>query len=281
MQGKNSMMIVAEIGINHNGDMDIVKKLIDVAARAGCDAVKFQKRTVEVIYTKEDLDRFRNSPWGNTNRDQKFGLELSEIDYKEIDMYVEDKGMIWFASPWDIESVDFLNQFNNEYIKVASASLTDLGLLHAIKKTGKKIILSTGMSTKYEIEIAIDTLGENLEYILACTSTYPTKPEEMNLNFIQTLEAQFPSLKIGFSNHSPSTVFCTAAAVLGVEMIEFHLTLDRSMYGSDQASSIEPKGAELICRNAKIIKEAMGDGTWTVFESEENIKQKLRKVAGN
>jgi len=272
------MMIVAEIGINHNGDIDIAKKMIDVAANAGCDAVKFQKRTIDLVYTEEELDKLRESPWGYTNRAQKEGLEFIETDYCAINKYVKELGMTWFASPWDIESVEFLNRFDNDYIKVASASVTDLKLLQAIKATGKKSILSTGMSTQCEVGFAVDVLGKNLEYILACTSTYPTKPEEINLSFIRTLKDEFPNIKVGFSNHSPSIAFCRAASVLGADMIEFHLTLDRSMYGSDQSASIEPYGAELIVKNAKVIQKALGDGKWTVYPSEEEIKKKLRKT---
>ena len=271
------MMIIAEIGINHNGNLNVAKRMIEVAARAGCDAVKFQKRTIDLVYTKEELDAFRLSPWGNTNRVQKEGLEFGKEEYDEIDQFVEECGLLWFASPWDIESVEFLAQYGCEYIKVASALLTNYALLQEIKETDRKVILSTGMSTRAEVEKALQILSPNVEYLLACTSTYPTDPSEMNLNFIDTLKEEYPFTKIGFSNHSPSTVFMTAAIALGIKALEFHLTLDRSMYGSDQASSIEPHGAEIICRNTKMIKQARGDGAWTVFQSEEEIKRKLRR----
>ena len=271
-------MIVSEIGINHNGDINIAKKLIDVACLAGCDAVKFQKRTVEIVYTPEQLDVPRESPWGTTNREQKNGLEFSKDEYKEIDKYCELKGIKWFASPWDIRSVHFLEYFDNEYIKIASASLTDYKLLKRIKKTNKDIIISTGMSTKTELDNALRIVGDNVKYILACTSTYPTKDNEMNLNFIKTLKKQYPQYKIGFSNHSPGIQYSIISAALGAEMIEFHITLDRAMYGSDQAASIETGGVMSLCKHVRNVELAMGTGNWTVFKSEEKVKKSLRRV---
>jgi len=271
--------VIAEIGINHNGDLDIAKQMINKAFLAGCDAVKFQKRDVDLVYSEEELSKQRESPWGDTNRDQKYGLEFNKSDYHAIDEYaIHTCGIPWFASPWDINSVDFLNQFDTEYIKIASASITDFELLEKIKATDKKIIISTGMSSRDEICKAVEYLNSHIEYVLACTSTYPTKPSEMNLEFINTLRRQFPKHRIGFSNHSTSVAFITAAMSLAAEMIEFHFTLDRSLYGSDQAASIEPHGMKLIVRNARILKEAMGDGQWQVFESEKAIRDKLRKT---
>ena len=273
------VFITAEIGINANGDMNLVKKLIDVASLAGCDAVKFQKRTVEMVYTPEQLDVPRKSPWGTTNREQKNGLEFDKKEYKEIDQYCERwTSMKWFASPWDIRSVHFLEYFDSQYIKIASASLTDNKLLERIRNTGKNVIISTGMSTRKELDNALKIVGENVKYILACTSTYPTVPEEMNLNFIKTLKDQYPQYKIGFSNHSPGIMFMVAAAALGAEMIEFHITLDRAMYGSDQAASIEPNGVMSLCKYIRNIEKGMGTGDWTVFDSEENVKKSLRRV---
>jgi len=272
------VMIVAECGINHNGDINLAKKLIDVACLAGCDAVKFQKRTIEIVYTPEQLDVPRESPWGTTNREQKNGLEFDRKDYKEIDRYCQIKGIQWFASPWDIRSVNFLNYFSGQYIKIASASLTDRKLLDRAANTGKDLILSTGMSAKKELDDALEIVGSRAKYILACTSTYPTVPEEMNLNFIKTLKEQYPQYKIGFSNHSPGIMFMVAAAALGAEMIEFHITLDRAMYGSDQAASIETNGVMAICKHIKNIEKGMGSGDWTVFDSEEKVKKSLRRV---
>lgn len=274
----SKVFITAEVGINGNGDMDLAKKLIDVACLAGCDAVKFQKRTVDVVYTPEQLDVPRESPWGTTNREQKYGLEFGVSDYKEIDKYCELKNIEWFASPWDVNSVEFLNIWPTKYIKIASASLTDFDLLEATMITEKDIIISTGMSTKEELDNALKIVGKNVKYILACTSTYPTVPEEMNLNFIKTLKKEYPQYKIGFSNHSPGIMFMVAAAALGAEMIEFHITLDRAMYGSDQAASIETNGVMSLCKHIRNIEKGMGTGDWTVFPSEEKVKKSLRRV---
>lgn len=274
----SKVFITAEVGINANGDIDLAKKLIDVACLAGCDAVKFQKRTIDVVYTPEQLDVPRESPWGTTNREQKNGLEFKLSDYKEIDSYCKEKNIKWFASPWDVDSVEFLNIFYSQYIKIASASLTDFKLLEAVMNTGKDIIISTGMSTKDELDNALRIVGDNVKYILACTSTYPTVPEEMNLNFIKTLKEQYPQYKIGFSNHSPGIMFMVSAAALSAEMVEFHITLDRSMYGSDQAASIETNGVMTLCKHIRNIEKGMGTGDWTVFESEEKVKENLRRI---
>ena len=271
------VLLVAEIGINHNGDLNLAKKLIDVAAFGGCDYVKFQKRTIDIVYSKEELDKYRESPWGTTNREQKHGLEFGEGAYDEIDRYCRGKNVGWFASPWDLQSVDFLMRYEPPFIKVASASLTDIDLLNRIKRTGTKVILSTGMSKKEELDNAITILGDNVEYILACTSTYPTLDDEMNMKFIRTLKKEYPEYKIGFSNHSPGIQFSLIAVALGAEMLEFHITLNRAMYGSDQAASIEPEGVIKIGKHARNISKGMGTGEWTVFDSEEAIKQKLRK----
>ncbi len=273
-----SCLTIAEIGINHNGSLTTVQKLIDAASFAGCDGVKFQKRTIASVYSKEELDKKRESPWGNTNRQQKEGLEFDFTEYQVIDKYASTKNLIWFGSPWDCESVDFLAKFNPPFIKIASALITNMELLEAVKSANIPVIISTGMSTKEEVYIAVEYLGSSLVYILACTSTYPTKAEEMNLRFITTLKKEFPKHKIGFSNHSPGIVFILAAATLGAEMIEFHITLDRTMYGSDQASSIEPFGMLRAVRNIEATQQGIGTGEWTVFPSEEIIKQKLRKI---
>lgn len=273
----SKIITVAEIGINHNGDLTTAFKLIEEAKQAGCDFVKFQKRTVEAVYTKEELDKPRQSPWGITNRDQKNGLEFSYQRYCDIDKYCQVNDVPWFASPWDIESVEFLTLFKQPYIKLASAMMTDYDIISAIKETRIPVIVSTGMTTKEELGGVLKVLGKQVEYILACTSTYPTAPEEMNLNFITTLKNEYPNYKIGFSNHSPGILFMAAAAALGAEMIEFHITLDRTMYGSDQAASIEPEGVRKICKYIHNLEVALGTGDWTVFPSEEPIKKKLRK----
>jgi N-acetylneuraminate synthase len=270
-------MIVAELGINANGDIDIAKKMIKNAKEAGCDFVKFQKRTIDVVYSKEELDKPRESPWGSTTREQKEGLEFNREEYDEIDRYCEEIGIKWFASPWDIQSVKFLEKYNCPYIKIPSALITDIDLLEEIRITKIPVIMSTGMSTQEEVRKATKYLGSQIEYLLACTSTYPTVDEEVNLRFITTLKKEYPHYRIGFSNHSPSAFFVSASAALGSEMIEFHYTLDRAMYGSDQAASIETGGMKRVVAYVRGIQRVLGTGEWTVFPSEEKIKQKLRK----
>lgn len=269
------IILVGEIGINHNGDMTNAKKLIDVAQLAGLDYVKFQKRDIDSVYAKEYLDSPRESPWGTTQREQKEGLEFNYVEYKEINDY-SSKLTGWFASPWDVKSVDFLDHFDSKFIKVASAMITDFELLESIKSKSKSVIISTGMSTKQEVDACVDFLGDQVEYILACTSTYPTKNEDMNLNFIKTLKKEYPKHRIGFSNHNAGIQFCLFSAVLGAEMIEFHVTLDRAMYGSDQSASIETSGVLKIGSHIRAIEAGMGDGNWTVTPEEEKIKEKLR-----
>jgi N-acetylneuraminate synthase len=272
------MIIVAEIGINHNGDLKLACKMMEVAKAAGCDLVKFQKRTIDKVYTKEELDRPRESPWGKTNREQKEGLELSKYDYSYIDRRSKELGIPWFASPWDVDSVDFLMRFDVPFMKVAGACVTDLELLKKIAETGKPIILSTGMSTKEEVREALRFFQGQVKYVLACTSTYPTPVDELNLKFISTLRKwKGSSWEVGYSNHSPGVAPCIAAAALGAEMIEFHMTLDRSMYGSDQAASIEPPGMFNLVKNCRNMEKALGNGEWMVFPSEEKVKAKLRK----
>jgi N-acetylneuraminate synthase len=270
--------LVIEIGINANGDIETVKKMIDIAVAAGADFVKFQKRTIETVYTKEELDAPRGSPWGTTNREQKQGLEMGSREYAEIDDHC--KGRIrWFASPWDVESVKFLSYYNLPYIKVASPMLTNMGLLEEIRKIGRPVILSTGMSTIEMIDNAIDVVGKFLvHYILHCTSTYPSTASELNLRCIQKLKLMYPWAKIGFSNHHPGLVFMAAAAALEAEMIECHMTLDRSSYGSDQASSIEPEGIFHLAKWIKNIELAIGDGTKRIYDSEVPIMNKLRRL---
>lgn len=272
-----SCKIVAEIGINANGDINIAKQLMDACRLAGVDMVKFQKRTIDAVYTKEELDRPRESPWGTTNRQQKEGLEFGLKEYFDIYQYSRVNKLPFFASPWDVASVEFLKTYNPPYMKVASASITDYKLLEAIRETNIPVIISTGMSTRDEVYAAVDWFGDQLKYILACTATYPTANNEVNLNHLQTLKKEFPKYKIGFSNHSPGIIYMVAAVALGAEMIEFHVTLDRAMYGSDQAASIEVPGILSLCKYVHRLEIAMGTGEWVVFPSEQAIKDKLRK----
>lgn len=269
--------IICEIGINHLGSLDLAKQLIDVAVANKCQYVKFQKRTIDAVYSQAELDSVRESPWGTTFRQQKEGLEFSREAYDRIDEYCKAKGIKWFASPWDHVSVRFLEHYDLPYIKFASASITDEELLQTVKETNIPVILSTGMSTKSEIDFAIDILGNQIEYILACTSTYPCPNREMNLNKIKVLKSLYPKYKIGFSNHNPGAFFIPVAVALGAEMVEFHITMDRSMYGSDQASSIEPQGVNWIVKKIQDIEDSMGNGTLEVQPGEVKIREKLRK----
>lgn len=268
--------IIAEIGINSNGSMELTKELIDKAAKSGCHAVKLQKRTIDLVYTKDELDAKRESPWGTTNRQQKEGLEFTIEQHKEIESYANSKGLDYFVSCWDEDSIDLVEKnLNVKYHKIPSALLTSRSFLEKINSTGKKVIVSTGMTSQEEIDMAISIL-DNVEYILACTSTYPTKDEEMNLNYITTLKNKYPQYKIGFSNHHSGLIGCFGSVALGAECIEFHITKDRSMYGSDQAASIE-NCDELVSGVIKMTS-ILGDGIKVVYESEKPIAQKLRKV---
>lgn len=269
--------IVAEIGINHNGDINLAKKLIDMAVFAGCDAVKFQKRTIELVYTKEELEQPRENPFGPTNGDLKRGLEFGQKEYKEIDRYCKQRGIIWFASPWDLKSVDFLEKFNVPCYKVASACLTDHQLLKYIRSKRKPIIMSTGMSTMKEIKQAIKTVGEKDLVLLHCTSTYPSKLEELNLKVIPQLRKNF-NCPIGYSGHETGIVQPVMAVLQGACLVEKHITLDRAMWGSDQAASLEPEGLNRVVRDIRNVSKCLGDGKKKVFESEIPILQKLRRV---
>lgn len=268
--------IIAEIGINHNGDMKLAKQLIRSAAKAGCDAVKFQKRTIEEVYTKEELDADRESPWGTTNREQKNGLEFNMKQYLALEKYASSYNLDFIVSCWDEKSVDDIeNNLNVKYHKVASALATDKSFLEKLNKTGKPIILSVGMMTEEEIESAVGML-DNVGYILACTSTYPTRPEEVNLKHINTLKGKYSDCRIGFSNHYSGLDACVGATCLGAECIEFHITKDRAMYGSDQPASIENVTAMVeSIRNMEIM---LGHGKKVVYDTEKPIAAKLRKV---
>jgi len=268
--------VIAEIGINHNGDLNLAKDLMLIAKNSGCDAVKFQKRDIDSVYTEEELSTYRESPWGTTNRQQKEGLEFSIDEYRGLESYSKELGLDFIISCWDNKSLDLIEgNLNVKYQKVASALLTDKSFLEKINQTGKPVILSTGMSTEEEIDAALKILN-NVVYILACTSTYPTKDEEINLNYIKTLKEKYPQYKIGFSNHASGLIPCFGSVALGSECVEFHITKDRTMYGSDQAASIE-RVDELVSGIRKM-ENIMGDGIKVVFEAEKPIAKKLRKT---
>lgn len=295
--------VVAEIGINHNGSLQIAKKMIDVAVEAGCHAVKFQKRTVPVIYTAEELakdrpvdvevvsnavqrgvlsadavKRLTDSDFKDTtNGDLKWALELTEEEYKEIDIYCSKKGIMWFASPWDEESVDFLERFNPVAYKIASASLTDDELLQYIRSKNHPVIISTGMSTMAEVEHAVELLGTKDLILLHTVSTYPANDEDLNLSVIQTLRDLFPGVVVGYSGHERGIATSVCAIALGAHMMERHMTLEYSMFGSDQAASLQPKGLALLVRDIRACEAAFGSGMKEVLPAEVPIKEKLRR----
>jgi len=273
----HACFVTAEIGINHNGDLATALRLIDAAVTAGCQAVKFQKRTVDLVYTPEELARPRENPFGPTNGDLKRGLEFGEEEYRELDRYCKEKGILWFASCWDEQSVDFMERFDPPCYKIASACLTHDDLLLKHKATGRPMILSTGMSTMEQIRHAVDVLGPDDLVVLHCTSTYPSKDEELNLRVIGTLQQAF-DCPIGYSGHEVGLQTSLAAAVLGACMVERHITLDRAMWGSDQAASVEPQGMARLVRDIRATEAAMGDGVKRVFDSEVPIMKKLRRA---
>jgi len=273
-----SICIVAEVGINHNGDMSTCKELIDVAVESGCDAVKFQKRDLEKVYTTEFLDSFRESPWGTTQREQKSGLEFDIDDYREIDGYCNEKGIEWFASAWDLNSQEFLQQFDCKYNKVASAMIVYDDLLKMIAKEGKHTFISTGMTTYKDIQNAVDIFTEeSCSFELMHTiSTYPMKEEDANLKMINTLRDKY-RCDVGYSGHEVGLAVSNAAAALGITSLERHITLDRSMYGSDQSASVEPAGLRQLVGAVRKIEKAMGDGIKRTIEAETPIAENLRQ----
>jgi N-acetylneuraminate synthase len=270
--------IIAEIGINHNGDLEITKQMIDAAAHAGVDAVKFQKRTPEICTPPEQQKQMRETPWGYiTYLDYRYKVEFGEKEYREIDRHSRKKGMTWMASVWDEQAVDFMEKFDTPAYKVPSASLTDHALLRYARKTGKPLVISTGMSTIEQVRAAVKVLGTENLLIMHCTSTYPCEPEELNLRMIQTLRDEFPC-PIGYSGHEVGLVPPQVAVSLGACMLERHLTLDRAMWGSDQAASVEPSGFERLVKYVRTAEASLGDGVKRVYESELSSLKKLRRV---
>lgn len=272
-----SITIIAEVGINHNGGMGICKQLIDVACKTGCDAVKFQKRDINEVYTQEFLAESRESHWGTTQRDQKEGLEFNAEQYQEIEDYCKEKGIDWFASAWDLNSQKFLRQFDSKYNKVASAMIVYEDLLKMIAEEGKRTFISTGMSTYNQIQTAVDIFrGADCPFELMHTvSTYPMKTEDANLNVINTLRDKF-QCDVGYSGHEVGKSISIAAAALGITSLERHVTLDRTMYGSDQIASMEPTGLRILVGGIRKIELAMGDGVKRIIPDEVPIAEKLR-----
>ena len=269
--------VIAEIGINHNGDVDLAKRLISVAVAAGCDAVKFQNRTVEIVYTEKELATPRPNPFGETNGDLKRGLEFDEEDYEEIASFCKQVKIPWLVSPWDEPSVDFMERFDLPVYKIASASLTDDNLLRHVRKTGKPVIASTGMSTYAEIDHAVDVLGKKDLILMHTTSTYPAKYEELNLRAIPTMIERY-GVPVGYSGHETGIPTSVAAAVLGACCVERHITMDRAMWGSDQAASLEPNGISRLVRDIRLVEQSMGDGIKRVYDDEIPVMKKLRRV---
>ncbi len=272
-----SIFIIAEIGINHNGDLTIARKLIDIAKEAGCDAVKFQKRTIDKVYTKEFLDSPRESPWGDTQRAQKEGLEFGLNEYREIDRYCREIGIPWFASAWDLESQEFLRQFDCKYNKIASAMLLYEPLLKAVAAEGKHTFISTGMSDLEDIGSAVKIFKEaDCPFeLMHCVSTYPMDDEDANLNRIKILRDIF-KCNVGYSGHEVGLAISYAAAALGITSLERHITLDRAMYGSDQAASLEPAGLRMMVGAVRKIEKAMEECSFSITPKEVPISKKLR-----
>lgn len=269
--------IIAEIGINHNGDLQLAKKLIDIAVVAGCDAVKFQKRTVDKVYTKEYLDSFRESPWGNTQRAQKEGLEFGREDYNEINAYCKEKKIEWFASAWDIDSQKFLRQYNCKYNKIASAMLTNSEFLEEVAQEKKYTFISTGMSNYEEIDNAVEIFKKyNCPFeLMHCNSTYPMPESDANLKLIKVLSEKY-NCKTGYSGHETGTLVSICAVTLGASSLERHITIDNTMYGSDQKASIEPYELCKLVKDIRKTEKIIGNGEKILSSSEEEVKKKLR-----
>jgi sialic acid synthase SpsE len=273
--------VIGEIGINHNGDLRNAFALIDAAKTAGMDAVKFQKRTPEVCTPRDQWDIERDTPWGRmTYLDYRHRVEFGAEDYRQIDEYCQEVGIDWFASPWDVESVDFLGGYNQPAFKVASACLTDDLLLRAMRATGKTVILSTGMSTPDQIRHAVEVLGSRNIILCHATSTYPAPPEQLNLRMIETLAAEYPNVPVGYSGHEVGLQTTLCAVALGAVLVERHITLDRAMWGSDQSASVEPEGMRRLVRDIRVLEASLGDGVKQVYPGELAAMKKLRRVAG-
>jgi len=274
-----SIFIIGEIGINHNGDMDITRKLIDGAVEAGANAVKFQKRTIDNVYTQKFLDSPRESPWGTTQREQKEGLEFGKEEYAEIDAYCKEKGIEWFASAWDLDAQDFLHEFDLKHDKVASAMITNVPLLEKIAAKGRHTFISTGMHTMDEIQAAVDIFrkADCPFELMHCVSTYPMADEDANLRVMGTLAEKF-DCNVGWSGHEVGLTVSVAAAALGATSIERHITLDRAMYGSDQAASVEMGGFIRLCRMIRTVEKALGSPEKQIGEKEASIRKKLAPI---
>ena len=273
--------VIAEIGINHNGDLGIARQMIDAAVHAGVDAVKFQKRTPEIATPLDQQTQMRETPWGYiTYLDYRHKVEFNEAQYCEIEKYCKEKGITWLVSVWDQPSVDFMEKFDTPAYKIPSASLTDFGLIRKARATGKPVILSTGMSTMEQIHQGVEVAGEKDLVLMHCTSTYPCEPEELNLKMVETLRREFPNIPIGYSGHEVGLVPSAVAVALGACMVERHMTLDRAMWGTDQAASVEPGGFERLIKYIRVSEAALGDGVKKVYASEQSSLKKLRRVNG-
>ncbi len=274
----DKVFVIGEIGINHNGDINIAKELIDISKEVGADAVKFQKRTIDIVYSKETLDGFRESPWGKTQREQKEGLEFGIDEYKEIDKYCKEKEILWFASAWDLESQKFLKQFDLKFNKIASAMIVFKDLLEEVASEKKHTFISTGMATLEDIDNAVEIFKKNdcpFE-LMHTVSTYPMKDDDANLRMIQTLKERY-SCNVGYSGHETGVAISVAACALGISSLERHITLDRSMYGSDQSASLEPQGWRNLLGSVRKVPLAMGDGVKRILDDEIPISKKLRE----
>jgi N-acetylneuraminate synthase len=270
--------IIGEIGINHNGDLEAAKQLIDLAKWAGADAVKFQKRTPELAVPDDQKDKMRETPWGYISyMEYRYKVEFEEKEYREIDAHCKAKGIDWFVSAWDEPSVDFMEAFDPPCYKVPSASLTDVKLLTHLKATGRPIILSTGMSTMEEIRAGVELMGTDNLMLTHATSTYPCEPEELNLQMIQTLKDEFP-VPVGYSGHEVGLVLSAVAVAMGASLVERHITLDRALWGSDQAASVEPVGLQKLVKYIRVTEAAKGDGVKKVYDSELPSREKLRRA---
>ena len=276
---EHSAFVIAEIGINHNGDLEIAKQIIDAAVHAGVDAVKFQKRTPEVSTPDAQKTQMRETPWGYiTYLEYRHKVEFTAEQYHEIDVFCKDKNIPWMVSVWDESAVDFMERFDTPAYKIPSASLTDHKLLKHVRKTGKPMIISTGMSTMEQIRKAVKVIGEENLVIMHCTSTYPCEPEELNLKMIETLRKEFPNTPIGYSGHEVGLVPSAIAVSLGACVVERHITLDRAMWGSDQAASVEPGGFERLVKYIRVAEASVGDGVKKVYDSEMSSMKKLRRI---